>query len=87
MHLPDLLSTIIYTISVGTATSVLTWLIIKRWFATRMKHERKIMFMDIKIDCIVEGLCNVNHNYGIEFKAGYDKALKSAMNEQNFIDK
>lgn len=87
MIVPDILSTAFYTISVSVGASLITWLVLKRWIGSREKHERKIMFMDIKIDCIVEGLCNINHGAGPEFKIGYDKALKQAMEEQKFIDK
>lgn len=85
--LPDWLSTMFYTISVSVGASVITWLILKRWIGGRIKHEKKMVLMDIKIDCMVEGLCNVNHGLGAEFKIGYDKALSQAMREQNFIDK
>lgn len=87
MNLPDWVTTLVYTISVSTGSATLTWLILKRWIGGRIKHEKKMVLMDIKIDCIVEGLCSINHGMGKEFKIGYEKSMSERIRNVNFVEK
>ncbi len=50
------------------------------------KHNNRQILVSIQVESLLEGLKNVNHNFGVEFSAGYDKKYKELVEKHNFIN-
>lgn len=56
------------------------------WFKKAFKkHNNRTILVSIQVESLLEGLKNVNHNFGNEFKQGYEKKYHELIEKHNFI--
>lgn len=49
------------------------------------KHDARTTLLEIKFECMHSGLLNVNHNFGNEYKQGYDVKYEDLMSTHDFL--
>ncbi|CAB4215693.1 hypothetical protein UFOVP1483_37 [uncultured Caudovirales phage] len=74
-------------ISVCTAIIVASILGVISWIKKTFKnHNNRNIIVSIQVESMLEGFKNVNHNWGNEFKEGYDKKYHELIEKHNFIN-